>query len=154
MIRAISHIPARDVDADVAGEVVLDFDGRYRRRCMMETETGLPFLLDLERAVHLRGGDGLLLDDGRCIAVVAAPEPLAKLRCGNTEQMMRLAWHLGNRHLPVMIHAGRIYIRRDHVIEAMVRGLGASVEEVEIPFDPEDGAYAGGNTNGAHGHVP
>ena len=152
MIRATSHIPARDVDVAVAGEVVLDFDGRYRRRCAMETEGGLRFLLDLERAVHLRGGDALLLDDGRLIAVVAAPEPLAKLRCENTEQMTRLAWHLGNRHLPAMIHAGRIYIRRDHVIEAMLRGLGAVVEHVVMPFDPEEGAYTG--ANGTHGHQP
>jgi urease accessory protein len=134
----------------VAGEVVLDFDGRFRRRCMMETEDGLQFLLDLERATHLRGGDSLILDDGRRIAVVAAPEPLARLRCGSAEQTARLAWHLGNRHLPVMIHAGRIYIRRDHVIEALASSLGASVEHVEAPFDPEPGAYAAGGSGHSH----
>jgi urease accessory protein len=152
VLRATLHRCGGARSGDVAGEVVLDFDGRYRRRCMMETAGGLQFVLDLERATHLRGGDALILDDGRCIAIVAAPEPLAKLRCENTEQMTRLAWHLGNRHLPVMIHAGRIFIRRDHVIEAMVRGLGAVVEHVEMPFDPEDGAYA--NANGPHGHEP
>ena len=73
----------------------------------------------------------------------AASEPLARLRCGNAEQLARLAWHLGNRHLPVMVHGGRIYIRRDHVIEAMAAGLGADVEHVEAPFDPEGGAYGG-----------
>ncbi len=150
MLRSSLHQRGAASHGEVAGEVVLDFDGRYRRRCMMETEEGLKFLLDLERAVHLRGGDALILDDGRRIAVVAAPEPLARIRSENAEQMTRLAWHLGNRHLPVMVHAGRIYIRRDHVIEAMVLGLGGRVEHVEMPFDPEDGAYVG--MNDAHGH--
>ena len=128
----------------------LDFDARYRRRCVMETEGGLQFLLDLERATHLRGGDALVLEDGRRIAVVAASEPLARLRCENAEQLARLAWHLGNRHLPVMVHAGRIYVRRDHVVEAMARGLGANVEHVTAPFDPEEGAYAGGGQGHTH----
>ena len=130
--------------------VHLDFDARFRRRCAMETEGGLKFLLDLERATHLRGGDVLVLEDCRRIAVVAAPEPLAKLRAENAEQLARLAWHLGNRHIPVMLHAGRIYIRRDHVIEAMVRGLGATIEHVEAPFDPEDGAYASASDGHRH----
>ena len=118
----------------------------------METEAGLRFLLDLERATHLRSGDALVLDDGRRIAVVAAPEPLARLRCETREEMVRLSWHLGNRHIPVMIHAGRIWIRRDHVIEAMARGLGATVEHVEAPFDPEEGAYAGTGDERVHRH--
>lgn len=142
MIRTLSYQRGGARAGEIAGEVLLDFDGRFRRRCMMETEGGLAFLLDLERATHLRGGDALILEDGRRIAVVAAAEPLAKLRCENAEQTARVAWHLGNRHIPVMMHAGRIYIRRDHVIEAMARGLGAVVEHVEAPFDPEEGAYA------------
>ena len=144
MLRAGTHQRGGARHGDVAGEVVLDFDARFRRRCTMTTEAGLEFLLDLERATHLRSGDLLILDDGRRIAVVAAPEPLARLRAENAEQLSRLAWHLGNRHIPVMIHAGRIYIRRDHVIEAMAHGLGARIEHVEMPFDPEDGAYSGG----------
>ena len=145
-----SSVDRASAKGAVAGRVLLDFDARYRRRCSMETECGLRFLLDLERATHLRGGDALILEDGRRIAVIAAPEPLAKLRAENAEQLARIAWHLGNRHLPLMVHAGRIYIRRDHVIEAMVRGLGASVEHVEAPFDPEDGAYA--STADGHRH--
>jgi urease accessory protein len=133
---------------EVYDRVILDFDARYRRRCAMETEGGLAFLLDLERATHLRSGDALVLEDGRRIAVIAAAEPLAKLRCENAEQLARLAWHLGNRHLALMVHGGRIYIRRDAVIETMVRGLGAIVEHVEAPFDPEGGAYH----SDAHGH--
>jgi urease accessory protein len=105
---------------------------------------GLAFLLDLENAVALRGGDALVLDDGRLVEVVAAPEPLIEIRGSDPQHLVRVAWHLGNRHLPTQITARGLRIRRDHVIEAMVKGLGARVIEIEAPFDPEGGAYAGG----------
>jgi urease accessory protein len=108
---------------------------------------GLEFLLDLENAVALRGGDALVLEDGRLIEVVAAPEPLAEIRCDDPRHLVRVAWHLGNRHLPTQITAKGLRIRRDHVIEAMVKGLGAL--EIEAAFDPEGGAYSGG-----HAHAP
>jgi urease accessory protein len=132
-----------------ADTVVLDFDDRHRRRMAMTGTRGLEFLLDLENAVALRGGDALVLDDGRLIEVVAAPEPLAEVRGADPLHLVRLAWHLGNRHLPTQIVGKGLRIRRDHVIEAMVRGLGARVIEIEAPFDPEGGAYAGGG----HGHA-
>jgi urease accessory protein len=91
----------------------------------------------------LRGGDALVLDDNRLIEVVAAPEPLAEIRGADPQHLVRIAWHLGNRHLPTQIMAQGLRIRRDHVIEAMVKGLGARVIEIEAPFDPEGGAYAG-----------
>ena len=106
---------------------------------------GLEFLLDLESATALRGGDALVLEDGRLIEVVAAPEPLAEIRGTDPQQLVRVAWHLGNRHLPTQVVGKGLRIRRDHVIEAMVRGLGARVIEIEAPFDPEGGAYAGGD---------
>lgn len=133
-----------------ADTVVLDFDDRHRRRMAMTGTRGLAFLLDLENAVALRGGDALVLDDGRLIEVVAAPEPLAEIRGAEPRDLVRLAWHLGNRHLPTQIVGKGLRIRRDHVIEAMVRGLGARVIEIEAPFDPEGGAYAGGG----HDHRP
>ena len=149
MIRARTFDRGGSRHPATVDRVVLDFDQRYRRRYVMETEGGLHFLLDLEHAVPLRGGDALMLDDGRRIAVIAAHEPLARIRCENAEQLARIAWHLGNRHLPVMIHAGRIYIRRDHVVERMLSGLGAIVDHVEAEFDPEPGAYAtGGHQHG------
>ena len=132
-----------------ADTVVLDFDDRHRRRMAMTGTRGLEFLLDLENAVALRGGDALVLDDGRLIEVVAAPEPLAEIRGADPQHLVRLAWHLGNRHLPTQIVGKCLRIRRDHVIEAMVQGLGARVIEIEAPFDPEGGAYAGGG----HGHA-
>ncbi len=125
-----------------ADTVVLDFDDRHRRRMAMTGTRGLEFLLDLENAVALRGGDALVLDDGRLVEVVAAPEPLAEIRCNDPQHLVRVAWHLGNRHLPTQIMAKGLRIRRDHVIEPMVKGLGARVIEIEAPFDPEGGAYA------------
>src|ERR1700682_394934 len=130
-----------------ADTVVLGFDDRHRRRMAMPGTRVLEFLLDLENATVLRGGDALMLDDGRLIEVVAAPEPLAEIRGTDPQHLVRVAWHLGNRHLPTQITAKGLRIRRDHVIEAMVKGLGARVIEIESLFDPEGGAYAGG------GHV-
>ena len=109
---------------------------------------GLEFLLDLENAVALRGGDALVLEDGRLIEVVAAAEPLIEIRGADPLHLVRIAWHLGNRHLPTQIMPKGLRIRRDHVIEAMVKGLGARIIEIEAPFDPEGGAYAG------HAHAP
>src|ERR1700716_3261974 len=139
-----------------ADTVVLDFDGRHRRRMAMTGTRGLEFLLDLENAVALRGGDALVLDDGRLIEVVAAPEPLLEIRGTDPHHLVRVAWHLGNRHLPTQIMAKGLRIRRDHVIEAMVKGLGARIIEIEAPFDPEGGAYAAGHAPApgeAHDHA-
>jgi urease accessory protein len=150
MLRATSVKAAnswRDTPADT---VVLEFDDRHRRRMAMTGTRGLEFLLDLPETVALRGGDALVLEDGRLIEVVGAPEPLIELRGVDPRQMVRLAWHLGNRHLPVQIAGKHLRIRRDHVIEEMVKGLGASVVEIEAPFDPEGGAYV--NAGHDHGH--
>jgi urease accessory protein len=148
MIRATQVKPQHRFTDPPADAVVLDFDDRHRRRMAMTGTRGLNFLLDLENAVALRGGDALVLEDGRLVEVVAAPEPLLEIRGRDPHHLVRLAWHLGNRHLPTQIMAKGLRIRRDHVIEAMVKGLGARVIEIEAPFDPEGGAYAGA----AHGH--
>ncbi len=134
-----------------ADTVVLDFDDRHRRRMAMMGTRGLEFLLDLENAVALRGGDALVLEDGRLVEVVAAPEPLVEIRGADPTHLVRIAWHLGNRHLPTQIVGKGLRIRRDHVIEEMVKGLGARVIEIEAPFDPEGGAYAPAHD---HGHGP
>lgn len=134
-----------------ADTVLLDFDDRHRRRMAMTATRGLEFLLDLENAVAMRGGDALLLEDGRLIEVVAAAEPLLEIRGSDPHHLIRVAWHLGNRHLPTQIMPKALRIRRDHVIEAMVKGLGARVVEIEAPFDPEGGAYEGGPD---HAHDP
>ena len=136
-----------------ADTVVLDFDDRHRRRMAMTGTRGLEFLLDLENAVALRGGDALVLEDGRLIEVVAAPEPLIEIRGSDPHHLVRVAWHLGNRHLPTQIMGKGLRIRRDHVIEAMVKGLGARVIEIEAPFDPEGGAYAEASQAHAEAHA-
>ncbi len=133
--------------------VVLDYDDRNRRRIVLTGSRGLAFLLDLPRAVHLRGGEALLLDDGRIVEVLGAPEPLAEFRVADAHALIRLAWHLGNRHLPTQIVGQKLRIRRDHVIEEMARGLGAKVTHIEAPFDPEGGAYASAATHDHHGHA-
>src|SRR5215204_3795970 len=136
-----------------ADTIVLDFDDRHRRRMAMTGTRGLEFLLDLENAVALRGGDALVLEDGRLIEVVAAAEPLLEIRGADPLHLVRIAWHLGNRHLPTQIMGKGLRIRRDHVIEEMVRGLGARVIEIEAPFDPEGGAYAAAHAAHDHGHT-
>jgi urease accessory protein len=150
MIRATQVKPQYRWAETPADTVVLDFDDRHRRRMAMTGTRGLAFLLDLENAVALRGGDALVLEDGRLIEVVAAPEPLLEIRGTDPHHLIRVAWHLGNRHLPTQIMPKGLRIRRDHVIEAMVKGLGARVVEIEAPFDPEGGAYAGGGHGDAH----
>ena len=102
---------------------------------------GLEFLLDLAEATMLRGGDGLRLEDGRVVEVVAEPEPLAEIRAADPLALTRVAWHFGNRHLPTEIMPKALRIRRDPVIEAMAEGLGARVIALEAPFNPEGGAY-------------
>lgn len=151
MIRAVEVRPQVRWTEAAADTVVLDFDDRHRRRMAMTGTRGLEFLLDLEEAIALRGGDALVLEDGRLIEVVAAPEPLVEIRGADPHHLVRIAWHLGNRHLPTQIVGKGLRIRRDHVIEDMVRGLGARVIAIEAPFDPEGGAYAGGGHAG-HSH--
>jgi urease accessory protein len=149
MIRATRVLGQHRWKESPADTVVLDFDDRHRRRMAMTGTRGFEFLLDLENAIALRGGDALVLDDGRLIEVVAAAEPLVEIRGSDPHHLIRVAWHLGNRHLPTQIMPKGLRIRRDHVIEEMVRGLGARVTEIEAPFDPEGGAYAAGG-HGAH----
>jgi urease accessory protein len=150
MIRAVEVKPQHRWTEAPADTVVLDFDDRHRRRMAMTGTRGLVFLLDLENAVALRGGDALVLEDGKLVEVVAAPERLIEIKGADPHHLIRLAWHLGNRHLPTQVMPRALRIRRDHVIEAMVRGLGARVVEIEAPFDPEGGAYAGAGHD--HGH--
>jgi urease accessory protein len=152
MIRATKVLGQHRWKEAAVDTVVLDFDDRHRRRMAMTGTRGFEFLLDLENAVALRGGDALVLEDGRLIEVVAAPEPLREIRGSDPHHLIRVAWHLGNRHLPTQIMPKGLRIRRDHVIEAMVTGLGARVVEIDAPFDPEGGAYAT-HAEEPHGHT-
>jgi urease accessory protein len=157
MLRAHIHAPATAWPrAEASDGVTLDFDARHRRRIRLTTDAGEAVLLDLAKAVPMADGDGLQLQDGRWLIVHAAAEPLLEVRCRDPLLLMRVAWHLGNRHLPTEVHADLLRIRPDHVIAGMVRGLGAEVREVTAPFQPEGGAYGGhahgGHAQGGHGH--
>jgi urease accessory protein len=127
-------------EARAAGTVTLAYDDRHRRRLRLATDGGEEFLLDLPHALSLDDGDGLQLDDGRWMAVRAAAESLIEVTAEPT-LLTRLAWHLGNRHLPARIEPRRILIRRDHVIADMLSKLGATLRFIEAPFTPERGAY-------------
>ncbi|MEM9173465.1 MAG: urease accessory protein UreE [Pseudomonadota bacterium] len=132
---------ARTADATVS----LDYHHRHRRRLMLETDQGVAFLLDLADARALAGGDLLLLDNGDCVEVVAVPEQVMRITAADVHTLMRLAWHIGNRHLAAELHSDHIVIADDHVIGEMVEGLGGRVMRVQQPFQPERGAYD-------HGH--
>ena len=148
-MKSISVVPAGTWDAaDEVDQVLADFDRRHRRRILLPTEKGDEVLLDLPHAVRLRHGDGLVVAGG-VVRVVARPEKLAEIHGHDPGEMVRIAWHLGNRHLPVQLVGARIRIRHDHVIEEMVALLGGHVDIIEAPFDPEAGAYAAG---GGHSH--
>src|SRR5579872_869873 len=123
MLTSRSVRPAGSWTGAPADCVVLDHDDRYRRRLAMTGVRGLAFLLDLPEAVMLRAGDGLALDDGRIVEVVAAPEPLSEIRGADPAALIRIAWHLGNRHLATELMKKSLRIRRDHVIEDMARRL-------------------------------
>jgi urease accessory protein len=130
---------------DAVDRVVLDAAERYRRRIALVAERGTRFLLDLADATVLRDGDGLLLDDGAVVAVAARPEPLVEIAAADAAALSRLAWHLGNRHTEVEICGNRLRMRRDHVLEEMLLGLGAQLTAIEAPFEPERGAYDRGH---------
>ncbi len=153
MIRAVDVTPAGDWPADQAvGAVVLGHHDRHRRRLLLVTDRGREVLLDLARATVLRDGDGLALDDGGWVAVRAAPEDLIEASAATPDGLVRLAWHLGNRHCPAQLLPGCLRLQDDPVITGMLRGLGATLTRVRAPFDPEPGAYGTAPAPAGHGH--
>ena len=116
----------------------------------MVSDGGIEFLLDLPEARLLRHGEGIALDDGRVIEVVAQPEDLYEVHARDRKHLLQITWQLGNRHLPTQVFEGNVRIRRDPVIRDMLEGLGAQVREISASFDPEGGAYAHGSGHGHH----
>jgi len=150
-MRAETILPAgawdttREVD-----RVLIDYDRRFRRRIVLETTSGGEVLIDLPQAVRLRDGDGLVVETG-VVRVCAQPEALMEIHAHEEGDLVRIAWHLGNRHLPVQLLGEYIRIRADHVIGEMVEGLGGHVGLIQAPFDPEAGAYSGSGQHYHHG---
>ena len=150
-VKAAGHWDA----ASAIDSVTLDAHERHRRRVVLSGEGGTRFLLDLPQATALHDGDGVVLDDGGIVRIVGRAEPLIEIAAANAHELARLAWHIGNRHVDVQIVGDRLRIRRDHVIEDMLRGLGARLTPLEAPFDPERGAYdlhGHSHDHDGHGH--
>ena len=142
MLRATGIVRKAAVKPErVADTVTLDHQGRNRRRVALQGEGGLDFVLDLDKATTLNDGDALKLEDGRLVKVKAAPERLLEVRAENPLRLMRIAWHIGNRHTPAEVTAEAIYIEDDHVLLEMIRGQGCTATPVMRAFQPERGAY-------------
>ncbi|MFG1349690.1 urease accessory protein UreE [Xanthobacter autotrophicus] len=153
MIRATIVVRRPAVRAEkVADEITLDHHARHRRRFALTADGGTQFLLDLDKATVLDDGDAVKLEDGRLIRIKAAPEDLVEVTTANPLRLMKVAWHLGNRHVPAEITESALYFVDDHVLTEMVRGLGAGVAKVTRPFRPEKGAYEAAEAHGGHGH--
>ena len=142
--------PAGQWTGQAADRLVLDYEGRFLRRKRVIMASGAALLVDLPETTSLGAGDALETTTGALIEVAAADEPLLRV----TGDLVRLAWHIGNRHTPCQIAGDHLLIRDDHVLAAMLRHLGAGVVAVSGPFTPEGGAYGHGRTMGHdHGHV-
>jgi urease accessory protein len=148
VVRRAAVAPERVVDS-----ITLDHEGRHRRRLHLTGSGGTGFVLDLERAMALEDGDALELEDGGLILVRAAPQAVLEVRAASPLALLRIAWHIGNRHTPAEISETAITIEDDPVLAEMVRGLGGSVTPVNRPFRPERGAYDRAGTHShSHGH--
>jgi urease accessory protein len=147
---ARTHLAKSHWQAPAAAVVTLSYDERFLRRKRLVTDAGEPLMVDLAQTTNLEPGDALQTDDGRLVEVRAADEPVVRVIGPN---LARLAWHIGNRHTPCEVQADHLVIRQDHVLEAMLVGLGASLTRVIGPFRPEGGAYGHGRTLG-HDHGP
>ncbi|NEJ73547.1 urease accessory protein UreE [Rhizobium phaseoli] len=149
MQRVISYLPAGTPSSHPTAQVKLPHDLRHLRRKLLHLENGEMVMLDLKDPVLFANGDLLVRDDGELIEILAADEKLFEIRGRDRVHLVELAWHLGNRHLAAQIEEDRIVILRDHVIRAMLQGLGATVLDIDEPFQPARGAY---HSHGGHSH--
>src|SRR3954470_9264110 len=141
MLRATTHLPANHGKGKPFDRLTLTHDQRRIRRKVLALPKGEEVMVDFPDAVTLEHFGGLLLEDGRIVEIVAAPEPLLEITPRGTEHLAQIAWHIGNRHMTAQIEKKRILVPRDHVAKAMLQGLGAEVREVTEPFVPMQGAY-------------
>lgn len=146
MIRLISKA---DSDRSPTATLCLPIDSRIRSRLRVELEDGREAGLFLPRGLILRGGDRLVSECGEVVEVVAAAETVSTIRSADALLLMRCAYHLGNRHVPLQVESGMLRYQHDHVLDDMVRGLGAEVICEQAPFEPEAGAYS---SEGHHHH--
>jgi urease accessory protein len=153
MLRISNVLPAKRADLGrVVDAVILDSAQRRVHRGVLAGTSGAQYAVDLAEPVALRMGNFLVLDDGGLIEVVAEAEPLIEVREKNPDALARLAWHLGDRHVPVEVLANRLRMRRDPAIETLLAALGAKWVAIEAPFNPEGGAYVVGHGDHHHDH--
>ncbi len=149
MLRAVS-IVSPGHGREPYDNVTLDHDQRRLRRKLLHLGGGDDVLVDFPQTLTLEHGSALELEDGRLVAILAAPELLYEIRGRDAAHLVRLAWHIGNRHTSAQLEDARILIKRDHVLKIMLEGLGASVRDVTEPFFAEHGAY---HSHGDTGHA-
>lgn len=153
MQRAISVVRKAAVKQDrVVETLTLDHEDRNRRRVALKGDGGGDILLDLDKPTALNDGDAVKLEDGSLVLIRAAAQKLIEITAENPLRLMRVAWHIGNRHTPAEITTDAIYIEHDHVLAEMIRGQGCTMSEVERPFQPERGAYDHDHANCGHDH--
>jgi urease accessory protein len=148
-IKAKLKIPRAAYRVEVKGRLLLGFDERAKSKLRTKLESGEEVALNLPRGEVLRGGDLVAASDGRVFEVASRPEKLLHIE---TAELAKVAYHLGNRHVPVQVGRDFLRIGADHVLEDMVKKLGARVSSIEAPFEPEAGAYAGGHRHDEMGH--
>ena len=151
-IKAKLKVPRGAYKVEVKGQLKLPFESRQKSRLRTALVSGEEVALMLPRGEVLRGGDLVTASDGRVIEVVAEPEKLVHVECASPEALAKAAYHLGNRHIPVQVGSGFLRMAPDHVLEEMLKGLGAKVSPIEAPFEPEAGAYGGGHRHDEMGH--
>ncbi|CAN7509982.1 urease accessory protein UreE [Bosea sp. LjRoot237] len=153
MQRAISVVRKAAVKQDrVVETLTLDHEDRNRRRVALKGDGGRDILLDLDKPTALGDGDAVKLEDGSLVLIKAAAQKLIEITAENPLRLMRVAWHIGNRHTPAEITNDAIYIEHDHVLAEMVRGQGCTMSEIERPFQPERGAYDHDHADCGHDH--
>ena len=153
MKRVTGHAHAGHYSGMPFDHIVLAHDERHLRRKVLTLQRGEQILIDLPDPIAFTHGDVLVLEDGRMAEIIAAEEVLYEVTPRNRQHLSELAWHLGNRHLPAQLEEDRIVILRDHVIKAMLEGLGAKVTEIVAPFHPLRGAYHSGHGHDHHDHA-
>ena len=136
----------------VDGQLLLPYELREKSRLRARLTNGEEVAVFTVRGTVMRDGDRMLANDGRVIEVLAAAEPTYRVNCASAFDLLRCAFHLGNRHTQAQLGAGFLRIRQDAVLRDMLQGLGAEVIEELASFEPEAGAYGGGHSHGDDRH--
>lgn len=144
----------KQVDVSLASQATLSLpiNKRIKGRLRVELDTGEEAGLFLQRGITLRNGDQIATEDGYVVRIIAANESVSTVQCHDPLLLTRIAYHLGNRHVPLQVGDGFVRYQHDHVLDDMVKGLGGQVVSEQAPFEPEAGAYGGSSSHGHHEH--